>query len=121
MKLSIINGTWNLQSLDGYVLVTVLPRRALGAAATEVSLRAEPMPALAIRPEEILDGPPAQAWVWDGSTDAAHRIIPDVMKAVRMRLTRSTPDGERVRRWREQVLESLFPGAAAAAALTRQA
>lgn len=121
MKLSIINGTWSLQSLDGYVHLTVLPRRAPGAGTTEVTLRAEPMPALAIRPEEILDGSPVQAWVWDGSTEAAHRIIPNVMKAVRVRLTRSAPDSQRGQRWREGVLASLFPGTAAAPGMTRQA
>lgn len=121
MKLSIVDGIWQLQSIDGSVFLTVFPRRGLETAATEVTLRSEPMPALVIHPEGILEESPVQAWVWDGSTAAAHRIIPEIMSAIRARLTRSAPEAHRVRAWRERVLHSLFPDARLTAGLTRRA
>lgn len=121
MKLSIINGTWNLQSLDGTVHLTVQPRRASDGAATNVTLRAEPMPALVIHPESILDASPVEAWVWNGSTVEAHRIISRVMKAVRIRLDPGGRESARVRAWRERVLSSLFPGSSSAEGVSQQA
>lgn len=110
MKLSIINGTWNLQSLDGHVQLMVLPRRSADAAATQVTLRAEPMPALVFDPEKILVNAPVQAWVWDGSNDGARRIIPQLMSAVRSKLERSAAGQSRANIWRRGVIASLFPG-----------
>lgn len=109
MKLSIINGAWNLQSLDGYVQLLVLPRRSAEAAATQVTLRAEPMPALVFDPETLLVDSPAQAWVWDGSQEGARRIIPQLMSAVRSKLERSAAAPSRAGDWRREVLASLFP------------
>lgn len=109
MKLSIINGTWNLQSLDGSVQLLVLPRRSADASATHITLRAEPMPALVIDPEEILVDTSVQAWVWDGSQEGARKIIPQMMLAIRSRLERPGSSSPRVTAWRTRVLESLFP------------
>ncbi len=118
MKLSIVNGVWNLQSLDGAVRLSVLPRRSSEAAATQVTLIAEPMPALRIYPEEHLAEMSVQAWVWDGSPEAAHRIAPHVMAAVRARLAPAAAT-ERAQAWRQNVLRSLFPSAVGEAGFSK--
>lgn len=115
MKLSIVNGVWILQSMDGVVRLSVLPRRALDAAATQVTLIAEPMPALVFHPEQHLGETPMEAWVWDGSPEAARRIAPHIMSAVHARL--SPPAAStRAQAWRRTVLGSLFPGSTGKAA-----
>jgi hypothetical protein len=118
MKLSIHTGIWNIQSLDGTVHVLVYPRRALEGAATKVVLRAEPMPALVLEPEGLHGSGPVEGWVWDGSPAAARAIVPQILAAIRQRLSATTAATPRARQWRARVVASLFPGASGQMALS---
>lgn len=111
MKLSIINGKIILDSADATVRLTVLPRRACEGDQTRIVLRADPMPAMTLQPEQDEAAEPLQAWVWDGTLAGAQALAPKLLSAVHKRFSSATTTSIRTLHWRKSVLESLFPSA----------
>ena len=111
MDLFINNGVWRIESADLKVEVTIVPRRSESGEPTRLLLRSEPSPMLTLTPEG--DTSPL-GWVWDGTTEDAHRLLDKAMVALRVQLDPARAPSETARRWRQRVIRSLFGDEASA-------
>lgn len=99
-------GRWTLTTRDHEVHVTIRPRRAVAGEKTRLYLRAEPMPLLDLSPEDF-GGEPVEAWVWDGTPEAARSIVERCLGALSQRLRPEEARSKTAMNWRMRVLESL--------------
>lgn len=116
MQFMIEGGRWVVNSDDLLVNIKIRPRRSLSGGATELTLRAAPMPLMTLHPEEFPGAESAAAWVWDGSPKSAREIVVRILEGLKVHLAPEAARSGPSRRWRTMVLASLFKPAPEAAA-----
>lgn len=108
MLFSIDEGRWYVDSDDQRVRIVIQPRRSVDGNATQLKLRAEPMPLLELKPETLGAPAPAAAWVWNGTPEHARDLVLRMLGDLRSYLTPVESHSRPVRQWRAGVLNSLF-------------
>lgn len=101
-------GRWVVNSDDLQVNIKIRPRRSLGGGATELTLRAAPMPLMTLQPEGFPGAESAAAWVWDGSPQSAREIVVRILEGLKVHLAPEAARSGPSKRWRTMVLASLF-------------
>ena len=108
MQFMIDGGRWVVNSDDLQVNIKIRPRRSLAGGATELTLRAAPMPLMTLLPEGFPGAESAPAWVWDGSPQNAREIVVRILEGLKIHLAPEAARSSTSKRWRTMVLASLF-------------